>query len=56
MNIGETIKKYVNILKIARKPTKQDLKKVLRTVLYGFIVIGTVGFIFYMISAIAGGV
>ncbi|MBU5689629.1 MAG: protein translocase SEC61 complex subunit gamma [Candidatus Aenigmatarchaeota archaeon] len=55
MNVRETVKKYVNILKIARKPTKQDLKKVLRVVFYGFIVIGITGFIFYMISVIAGG-
>ena len=55
MNIKETLKKYVNILKIARKPTIQDLKKVLRTVFYGFIVIGFIGFIFYIISVIAGG-
>jgi protein translocase SEC61 complex gamma subunit len=55
MNIKETIKRYVNILKIARKPTRKELKNVLRTVLYGFLVIGTIGFIFYIISVIAGG-
>ncbi len=55
MNIKETIRRYVNILKIARKPTKKELANVLRTVLYGFIAIGIIGFIFYMISVIAGG-
>jgi protein translocase SEC61 complex gamma subunit len=54
MNIKETIKRYVNILKIARKPTSKELKNVLRAVLYGFLVIGTIGFIFYIISVIAG--
>jgi len=55
MNIKETIKRYANILKIARKPTKKELMGVLRTVLYGFLVIGSIGFVFYMISVIAGG-
>ncbi|MEM5801640.1 MAG: protein translocase SEC61 complex subunit gamma [Candidatus Aenigmatarchaeota archaeon] len=55
MNIKETIKRYVNILKIARKPTSKELKGVLRTVLYGFLIIGIIGFIFYIISVIAGG-
>ncbi|MCS7135073.1 MAG: protein translocase SEC61 complex subunit gamma [Candidatus Aenigmarchaeota archaeon] len=55
MKIKEVIKRYVNILVIARKPTKKELKNVLRTVFYGFIAIGLIGFIFYMISVIAGG-
>jgi len=54
MKIVESIKRYVNILKIARKPTRKELKGVLRTVLYGFLIIGIIGFIFYIISVIAG--
>jgi len=55
MSLREGIKKYLNILIIARKPTKNELKNILRAVLYGFIVIGSIGFVFYMISVIAGG-
>jgi protein translocase SEC61 complex gamma subunit len=55
MSLREGIKKYLNILIIARKPTKKELKNILRAVLYGFIVIGSIGFVFYMISVIAGG-
>jgi protein translocase SEC61 complex gamma subunit len=55
MGLRENIKRYLNILIIARKPTRKELKSVLRAVLYGFIVIGVIGFIFYMISVIVGG-
>ncbi|MFH8080956.1 MAG: protein translocase SEC61 complex subunit gamma [Candidatus Aenigmatarchaeota archaeon] len=55
MKIKETIKKYLNILIIAKKPTKKELKSVLRTVFYGFVYIGVIGFIFYMISVMIGG-
>ncbi len=54
MGLRESIKRYLNILVVARKPTKKELKNVLRAVLYGFIVIGSIGFIFYMISVILG--
>ncbi|MCD6226664.1 MAG: protein translocase SEC61 complex subunit gamma [Candidatus Aenigmarchaeota archaeon] len=37
-------------LKIARKPTKDELKKTLRICGIGFIIIGIIGFVFYLLS------
>ena len=37
-------------LKIARKPTKDELKKTLRICGIGFIIIGIIGFVFYPLS------
>ena len=37
-------------LKIARKPTRAELKKTTRICGIGFIIIGIIGFIFYMLS------
>ncbi|MEW6095512.1 MAG: protein translocase SEC61 complex subunit gamma [bacterium] len=53
-NIKETIKKYVNVMKIAKKPTIKEMKEILRIVGVGFLVMGIIGFIFYMISVFAG--
>jgi len=37
-------------LKIARKPTKDELKKTFRICGIGFIIIGIIGFVFYLLS------
>lgn len=54
VNITETIKKYINVLRIARKPTTKEIKEILRIVGIGFLIIGSIGFIFYMISVFVG--
>lgn len=54
VNISETIRKYMNVLKVARKPTAKEVKDVLRIVGIGFLIIGSIGFIFYMISVFVG--
>lgn len=54
VNISETIRRYINVLKVARKPTVKEVKEILRIVGIGFLVIGTMGFIFYMVSVFVG--
>lgn len=52
INISETLKKYWRVLQVARKPTGNDLKEVLRIVGIGFIIIGVIGFLFYILSTL----
>ena len=54
-NLKETIKKYKRVLILARKPTKDELRRISRICFIGFFVMGLISFVFYMISAIFGG-
>jgi protein translocase SEC61 complex gamma subunit len=52
INIRETLTKYKRILIIARKPDKEELKDTARVCGIGFLLIGVVGFIFYLVSVL----
>ncbi len=54
LNIKENIAKYRRVLQVAKKPTAKDMKEVLRICGIGFLVIGSIGFIFYLISIMVG--
>ena len=54
INIKQGLKKYIRVLRVARKPTSKEIKTVLRICGIGFLIIGTIGFIFYLISAFLG--
>lgn len=54
INIVETFRKYRRVLQVARKPTRKNMLDVLRIVGIGFVVIGVIGFMFYLISTIFG--
>ncbi len=54
INILETLKKYLRVLQVARKPTGKNITDVLRIVGIGFIIIGILGFVFYLVSTIFG--
>lgn len=43
-------KEYLRVLKIAKKPDKDELKSTLRIVMIGVGIIGLIGFIFYIIA------
>ena len=49
-------KEYFRVLKIAKKPDRDELKSTLRIVLIGIGIIGAIGFIFYLIAYVAEGV
>lgn len=55
INIRETLTKYKRVLMVARKPDKDELKETARICGIGSILIGIIGFIFYIISVILGG-
>jgi len=52
VKIGETLKKYKRVLMIARKPEKEELKRSIRICGLGLIIIGLLGFFFYLISIV----
>lgn len=52
IDIKETLKKYRRVLMIARKPEKTELKRSIRICGLGLIIIGLLGFFFYLISVI----
>ena len=49
LNLIAKIKDYLRVLKIARKPDKNELKSTLRICLIGIGLIGLVGFLLYVI-------
>jgi len=55
INIKETLSRYKRILILARKPDKKELKETARICGYGFIIMGLIGFILYLISVFGGG-
>jgi protein translocase SEC61 complex gamma subunit len=52
MKFMEKIKEYFRVLKVAKKPEKDDMKSTLRNSLIGIGIIGLIGFIFYLITII----
>lgn len=53
-NLKETIPKYKRVLILARKPTKEELIRTSRICGIGFLVMGFMGFMFYIVSVIFG--
>jgi protein transport protein SEC61 subunit gamma-like protein len=53
-NLKETIAKYRRVLVLAKKPTKEELIRTSRICGIGFLVMGVMGFVFYLISVIFG--
>lgn len=54
LKIRETIRKYVRVLKVCKRPTKADFLDTVRVTLIGVAIIGIIGFIFYLISVFIG--
>jgi protein translocase SEC61 complex gamma subunit len=54
INIRETLSKYKRVILIAKKPDKEELKETSKICGLGFLIIGIMGFIFYVISVIGG--
>jgi len=54
-NLKKTVQKYKRVIILARKPTMSELKKISRICFIGFFVMGSISFVFYMISAFFGG-
>jgi len=54
INIKETLTKYKRVLLVARKPDMEELKETARICGIGFIIMGVIGFLFYVISVLGG--
>jgi protein translocase SEC61 complex gamma subunit len=54
INIRETLTRYKRVLLVARKPDVEELKETARICGIGFIIMGIIGFIFYVISVLGG--
>lgn len=53
-NLRETVQKYKRVLILAKKPTMEELKRISRICFIGFFLMGSVSFVFYMVSIIFG--
>ena len=51
-NIGPTLRSYVRILKLARKPTRKEFLTIAKVAAVGILAIGIIGFIFYVMMDI----
>ena len=51
-NIGPAIRSYIRVLKLARKPTRQEFLTIAKVAAAGIIAIGLVGFLFYFVMDI----
>ena len=54
LNLKEKIQQYKRILILARKPTKEEVKRVSKICLISFFIMGSISFIFYLISVAFG--
>ena len=52
MNIKRTLNEYKRIIKIARKPTKDEIKRILRITGAGTLLIGAIGFVTQIILGV----
>ena len=48
-NIAEFFKKYIRVLKLARRPTKEEFWKISGIAAIGIALIGLIGFVIYII-------
>lgn len=52
MGVIEKIKSYIRVLKLVKRPTKEDYLDALRICSIGIVLIGIIGFILYLITII----
>ena len=54
LNLINKFKEYFRVARVAKKPERDELMSTSRNCLIGIGIIGAVGFIFYLISAVSG--
>ena len=52
LNLKETIKSYIRVLRLAKKPSYEDFVFISKICLIGMFAVGLIGFILYLISAL----
>lgn len=53
-DLKSKLQDYLRVLKAAKKPNKKEFNKVLRITGMGTILIGIIGFVFYLIFSLIG--
>jgi protein translocase SEC61 complex gamma subunit len=54
LQIGERIKSYMRVLRIAKKSGFDEFSEELKICLVGLVVVGIVGFVIYLVSVLLG--
>lgn len=54
LRIRETIRKYIRVLRVCKKPSKEDFWTTVRVCLIGITIIGLISFLFYLVSVLIG--
>ena len=54
MELIEKLKNYIRVAKLNKTPTKEKFFETLRICIMGVIILGVIGFVFYIISMIFG--
>lgn len=52
MGVIEKIKNYIRVLKLVKRPTREDFIDALRICSIGMLLIGIIGFILYLITVL----
>lgn len=52
MDVIEKIKNYIRVLKLVKRPTREDYLDAVRICSIGALIIGIIGFIIYLITII----
>ncbi|MEK6910010.1 MAG: protein translocase SEC61 complex subunit gamma [Candidatus Aenigmatarchaeota archaeon] len=55
MNIKETLQNYMRVLSLAKKADKDEFIDTARICGIGIAIVGAIGFVFYLVSALIGG-
>lgn len=55
MNIKETLQNYMRVLSLAKKADKDEFIDTVRICGIGIAIVGAIGFVFYLVSALIGG-
>ena len=55
MNIKGTLQNYIRILSIAKKADKEEFLNTVRICGIGIGIVGAIGFVFYFVSVLIGG-
>jgi protein translocase SEC61 complex gamma subunit len=54
LNLKEKIKEYIRVLKINKKPSKENFFETLKICVIGIAILGAIGLVFYMVSIFLG--
>ena len=52
LNIGQRIKDHIRVLKVAKKPTRDELSETLKICAVGLLAVGAIGFLVYLVSTL----